>query len=81
VTGSSSIARGRIEACLFCSHADEKYQRQELSSNTQFVIISHNRETMRQASILYGVTMGDDGISKILSVHLDQVGQGGRIKE
>jgi chromosome segregation protein len=54
---------------------------QELSNNTQFVIISHNRETMRQASILYGVTMGDDGISKILSVHLDQVGQGGRIKE
>lgn len=52
---------------------------QELSNNTQFVIISHNRETMRQASILYGVTMGDDGISKILSVHLDQVGQGGKI--
>ena len=52
---------------------------QELSNNTQFIAISHNRETMRQASILYGVTMGDDGISKILSVHLDQVGQGGKI--
>ncbi|HPN96619.1 MAG TPA: AAA family ATPase [Candidatus Moranbacteria bacterium] len=51
----------------------------ELSSNTQFVIISHNRETMRQASLLYGVTMGEDGISKLLSVKLDQIGQGGRI--
>lgn len=51
----------------------------ELSSTTQFVIITHNRETMRQASMLYGVTMGDEGISKLLSVHLDQVGQGGRI--
>jgi chromosome segregation protein len=52
---------------------------QELSSSTQFVAITHNRETMRQASLLYGVTMGDDGISKLLSVRLDQVGQGGKI--
>jgi chromosome segregation protein len=52
---------------------------QELSGNTQFVIITHNRETMRQANFLYGVTMGEDGISKLLSIHLDQVGQGGRI--
>jgi chromosome segregation protein len=51
----------------------------ELSKNTQFIIITHNRETMRQASMLYGVTMGEDGISKLLSVRLDQVGQGGKI--
>lgn len=51
----------------------------ELSGNTQFVIITHNRETMRQAALLYGVTMGEDGVSKLLSVRLDQVGQGGRI--
>jgi chromosome segregation protein len=54
---------------------------QELSDSTQFVIITHNRETMRQASMLYGVTMGDDGISKLLSVRIDQIGQGGRILE
>lgn len=52
---------------------------QELSDNTQFITITHNRETMRQASLLYGVTMGDDGISKLLSVKLDQIGAGGRI--
>jgi chromosome segregation protein len=51
----------------------------ELSSDTQFVIITHNRETMRQASLLYGVTMGEDGISKLLSVRIDQIGQGGKI--
>lgn len=51
----------------------------ELSNNTQFVTITHNRETMRQTSLLYGVTMGEDGISKLLSVKLDQVGQGGKI--
>ena len=53
----------------------------ELSNNTQFVIITHNRETMRQASLLYGVTMSEDGISKLLSVNLDQIGQGGKILE
>jgi len=52
---------------------------QELSNNTQFIIITHNRETMRQASTMYGVTMGEDGISQLLSVRLDQVGQGGKI--
>ncbi|HPN54317.1 MAG TPA: AAA family ATPase [Candidatus Moranbacteria bacterium] len=52
---------------------------QDLSDTTQFVAITHNRETMRQASLLYGVTMNEDGISKLLSVRLDQVGQGGKI--
>ncbi|HEX8974697.1 MAG TPA: AAA family ATPase [Patescibacteria group bacterium] len=52
---------------------------QELSSHTQFIAITHNRETMRQASLLYGVTMGEDGISKLLSVRLDEIGQGGKI--
>lgn len=48
---------------------------QEFAQHTQFVAITHNRETMRQASLLYGVTMGEDGVSKLLSVHLDQIGQ------
>ena len=52
---------------------------QELSNHTQFVVITHNRESMRQAAVLYGVTMGEDGISKLLSVRLDQIGQGGKI--
>lgn len=43
-----------------------------LSEKTQFITITHNRETMRQSHTLYGVTMGDDGVSKILSLKLDQ---------
>jgi len=43
-----------------------------LAHQTQFVTITHNRETMAQAHMLYGVTMGDDGISKLLSVKLEQ---------
>jgi chromosome segregation protein len=43
-----------------------------LAHQTQFITITHNRETMSQANILYGVTMGDDGISKLLSVKLEQ---------
>ena len=45
---------------------------QELSTQTQFVIITHNRETMRQTSLLYGVTMTEEGGSRVLSVRLDQ---------
>jgi len=43
-----------------------------LAHQTQFVTITHNRETMAQANVLYGVTMGDDGVSRLLSVKLDQ---------
>ncbi len=45
----------------------------ELSEKTQFIIITHNRETMRHADMLYGVTMANDGASQILSVKLDQL--------
>ncbi|MFO0704969.1 MAG: AAA family ATPase [Candidatus Andersenbacteria bacterium] len=44
-----------------------------LAGKTQFITITHNRETMRQAGILYGVTMQKDGVSKLLSVKLDTV--------
>ncbi|MEP7162382.1 MAG: AAA family ATPase [Candidatus Moraniibacteriota bacterium] len=53
---------------------------QELSSHTQFVAITHNRETMLQAGLLYGVTMNDEGVSHLLSVRLDQVGENGKLK-
>lgn len=43
----------------------------DLSNKTQFIAISHNRATMKRANILYGVTMQNDGVSKLLSVKLD----------
>lgn len=43
-----------------------------LSHQTQFITITHNRETMAQSAMLYGVTMGDDGVSKLLSIKFDQ---------
>lgn len=46
-----------------------------LAHQTQFITITHNRETMAQSGMLYGVTMGDDGISKLLSVKLEQAKQ------
>lgn len=49
----------------------------ELSQKSQFIIITHNRATMEKADILYGVTMGDDGISNLLSIHLEDIAQTG----
>lgn len=43
----------------------------ELSKATQFIFITHNRETMKEANIIYGVTMDDSHASRLLSVKLN----------
>ncbi|MCK4918496.1 MAG: AAA family ATPase [Candidatus Pacebacteria bacterium] len=45
---------------------------EKLSSHSQLILITHNRETMSRADILYGVTMSIDGISKLLSVQFSE---------
>ncbi|PIR97729.1 MAG: hypothetical protein COT89_03060 [Candidatus Colwellbacteria bacterium CG10_big_fil_rev_8_21_14_0_10_42_22] len=42
----------------------------EFSHKTQFVIVTHNRATMEAADVLYGVTMSNDGTSKLVSLKL-----------
>jgi len=51
------------------------------SRNTQFIIVTHNKRTMEFADCLYGVTMQDAGVSKVVSVSLSQVGENGRIEQ
>ncbi len=48
----------------------------ELATKSQFIIITHNRVTMHSADALYGVTMGGEGISKLLSVNIGDVSVG-----
>ena len=43
-----------------------------LAEKSQLILITHNRETMGRAGVLYGVTMAGDGISKLLSVKFDE---------
>ncbi|MEK7511344.1 MAG: AAA family ATPase [Patescibacteria group bacterium] len=45
---------------------------EQLAKKSQLIVITHNRETMSRAGILYGVTMGNDGISKLLSVKFEE---------
>ncbi|MGE5540734.1 MAG: AAA family ATPase [Bacillota bacterium] len=45
---------------------------EELAKRSQLIVITHNRETMSRAGILYGVTMGADGVSKLLSVKFEE---------
>ena len=45
----------------------------ELAKHSQFIVVTHNRVTMHAADALYGVVMGPDGVSKLLSVKMSEV--------
>ena len=45
----------------------------ELSKDTQFIVITHNRNTVQAADVIYGITMGRDSASQMISLRLDQV--------
>jgi chromosome segregation protein len=47
----------------------------DLAEKTQFVLITHNRATMEIAEVLYGITMGDDSVSKLFSLKLTDIAQ------
>jgi chromosome segregation protein len=55
----------------------------ELARSTQCIVITHNRGTIETADALYGVTVGDDSVSRVISLRLDEAtalagrGQGG----
>jgi len=43
-----------------------------LAQHTQFIVVSHNRATIEAANIVYGITMAEDGTSRVLSLKLDE---------
>ncbi len=48
---------------------------------SHFIVITHHKRTMHEADMLYGVTMQERGVSRRVSVKIDQVGPDGRIRE
>ncbi len=48
---------------------------EKLSKHSQLIVVTHNRETMSRAGVLYGITIGSDGASKLLSVKFEEATQ------
>jgi chromosome segregation protein len=44
---------------------------QEMSVHSQFVLVTHNKKSMQAAEVLYGITMGEPGVSKVVSVRMN----------
>jgi chromosome segregation protein len=47
----------------------------ELSEKIQFIVITHNRNTVQAADVIYGITMGRDSASKMISLKLDEISE------
>lgn len=45
---------------------------EDFSKDTQFIVVTHNKKTMEAASTLYGVTMQEEGVSKLVSVRFNE---------
>ena len=43
-----------------------------LATETQFIVVTHNRTTMESANTIYGITMSDDGVSQAMSMRLEE---------
>lgn len=63
-----------VEAALDEANVDSfgKYL-QSLTDKTQFILITHKKKTMEYADVLYGITMQESGVSKLVSVKLEDV--------
>ena len=70
-----------IEAALDDANVTRyaRYMRQ-LTGKTQFIVITHRRGTMEEADVLYGVTMQEQGVSKILTINLNDMAKELKIK-
>ncbi len=47
----------------------------ELAEKTQFILVTHNRNTVQAADVIYGVTMGRDSASQVISLRLDELSE------
>mgnify|MGYP000839448508 FL=1 len=52
-----------------------------ISDKTQFIVITHRRGTMEAADVLYGVTMQERGVSKVLTINMNDMAKELNIKE
>ena len=68
------VVMDEIEAALDDANVTRfaRYLRQ-MSDKSQFIVITHRRGTMEEADVLYGVTMQEQGVTRILSINLNRV--------
>ena len=52
-----------------------------MTDRTQFIVITHRRGTMEAADVLYGVTMQERGVSKVLTINMNDMAKELNIKE
>jgi chromosome segregation protein len=61
-----------VDAALDEANIDRfRLMLEDMSKDTQFIIVTHNRRTLEGANTIYGVTMGNDGVSRVMSLRLE----------
>ena len=66
-----------VEAALMKPMSRFGHYLSAFQNDTQFIVVTHRKGTMEAADVLYGVTMQESGVSKTVSVRLEEVREGG----
>ncbi len=61
-----------VEAALDIANVERFATSREFSSTTQFIVVTHREGTMEECDLLYGATMQQKGVTKLVSVKLEE---------
>ena len=80
-SGGEPLVQNSLEAALDDVNVVRyaRYMRR-IAGKTQFIVITHRRGTMEEADVLYGVTMQEKGVSRILTINLNDMAKELKIK-
>lgn len=71
--GPNGSDKSNLADALHWVLGEQSYSLEQLAEHTQFIVITHNRQTLEAADTIYGISMDENGVSQVISLQLDEM--------